>query len=101
MIYVAAYTGLRVSEPAALKWENINEDSITLAARYSKGEGSVTKTPASAAPVAVEQHVIERIQRLKTLRVEVRAGHAVRRHKVVKSCGLQDLVFQSVWRGKE
>lgn len=62
---------------------------------------SGTKTPASAAPVAVEQHVIERIQRLKTLTVEVRAGHAVRRHKVIKSCGPRDLVFQSVWRGKE
>lgn len=45
--------------------------------------------------------MIDRIHRLKTLTVEVRAGRAVRRHKVVKSSGPEDLVFQSVWRGNE
>lgn len=38
MVYIGAYTGLRVSELAALKWENIHRDSITVAARYSKGD---------------------------------------------------------------
>jgi integrase len=101
MVYVATYTGLRVSELAALKWKNILEDSITVAARYSKGDWSCTKTQASAAPVAVARHVVDRIQRLKTLMVEVRAGCAVRCHKVVKSAAPENLVFQSVWRGKE
>jgi integrase len=101
MVYVAVYTGLRVSELAALKWQNIREDSIAVAARYSKGDWSCTKTPASAAPIAVASHVIERIQHLKTLVVDVRAGRAVRHHKVVKADGPEDLIFQSVWRGRE
>jgi integrase len=43
--------------------------------------------------------VIERINRLKLLTVEVRAGRAVRRYKVVKSDRPEDLVFQSVRTG--
>ena len=43
--------------------------------------------------------MIERIQRLKTLTVEVRAGHAIRKHKLVKSDAPDDLVFQSVKTG--
>ena len=41
----------------------------------------------------------ERIQRLKLLTVDVRAGSAIRRYKVVKSDGPEDLVFQSVKTG--
>ena len=100
MLYVSVWTGLRVSELAALKWKCILEDSISVKQRYSRGDWSQTKTAASAASIAVDPHVIARIQRLKTLTVEVRAGLAVRRHKVVKSDGSQDLVFQSVWKGK-
>src|SRR5262249_24273163 len=37
---------------------------------------------------------------LKTLTVEVKAGRAIRRHKVVKSAGPDDLVFQSIKDGK-
>jgi Phage integrase family len=40
------------------------------------------------------------ILRLKTLSVKVRAGRAVRTHKLVKSDGPNDLVFQSVQQGK-
>ncbi len=101
MVYVAAYTGLRVSELAALKWANIHNDSIMVLARYSKGDWSCTKTTGSAAPIAVAEHVIDRIERLKTLTVDVRAGRAVRHHKVVKRAGPDDLVFQSLWRGAE
>jgi hypothetical protein len=43
--------------------------------------------------------VIERIERLKTLEVAVRAGRATRRYKVVKSHRPVDLVFQSVAKG--
>jgi integrase len=45
--------------------------------------------------------VIARIHSLKTLTVDVRAGRAVRQHKVVKSSKPDDLVFQSIWRGKQ
>ena len=100
MIYVATYTGVRVSELAALKWENIGEGSLTSVARYSKGDWSCTKTEASAATIAVDEHVISRIHRMKTLTLDVRAGRAVRHHKVVKTANRGDLVFQSVWKGK-
>jgi integrase len=101
MVYVAVYSGLRVSELAALKWENMGEDSITVRARYSKGDWSCTKTPGSAAPIAVDEHVLMRIQRLKVLTVDVRAGRSVRHHRVVKRADPGDLVFQSVWHGTE
>jgi len=42
---------------------------------------------------------MERIQRLKTLEVVVRAGRATQRYKAVKSAGPDDLVFQSVKKG--
>jgi integrase len=74
MIYVAVYSGLRVSELVGLRWKNVQEDSITVAARYSKGDWSCTKTPGSAASVAIERHLFDRINRLKTLTVNVRAG---------------------------
>ena len=44
--------------------------------------------------------VIDRILRLKTLTVDVRAGLAIRHHKLVKDDGPDDLVFQSVKDGK-
>lgn len=100
-MYVAVHSGLRVSELAALKWANINDDSIMVVARYSKGDWSQTKTQGSAAPIAVDPHVVDRIARLKTLTVDVRAGLGTRHHKVVKRAEPGDLVFQSVWRGKE
>jgi integrase len=100
MIYVAVWTGLRVRELSALKWKCIHADSIAVKQRYSRGDWSSTKTPASAATIAVDPHVIARIHHLKTLTVDVRAGRAVRHHKVVKNHGPEDLVFQSVWQGK-
>ena len=43
--------------------------------------------------------MIARLLRLTALTVEVRAGRAVRKHKLVKSGGPDDLVFQSVQKG--
>ncbi len=40
--------------------------------------------------------VIQRIDRLKTLVVDVRAGRAVRKYQVVKASGAEDLVFASL-----
>ena len=100
MIFVAVWTGLRISEIAGLKWRCIHSESITVEQRYCRGDWSCTKTPGSAATIAVDSEVIERIHRLKTLTIEVQAGRAVRRYKVVKADGPDDLVFQSVKDGK-
>jgi integrase len=100
MIFVAVWTGLRVSELIGLKWRCIHADSITIEQRYFRGDWSVPKTDASAATIGVDPQVIARLLRLATLTVEVRAGHAVRKHKLVKSEGPDDLVFQSVRTGK-
>jgi integrase len=99
-IYVCVWTGLRVSELLGLKWRCIHADSITIEERFCRGDWSSPKTAASAAPIAVEPHVIARIHRLKLLTVDVRAGCATRHFKVVKADGHDDLVFQSVKDGK-
>jgi integrase len=99
MVFTSVWTGLRVSELIALKWRCIHADSISVEERFCRGDWSVPKTAASAATIGVTPEVIARITRLKTLTVEVRAGRAVRRHKLVKKDGLDDLVFQSVQTG--
>lgn len=73
---------------------------ITVEARFCRGDWSTPKTSASAATIGVAPEVIARIHRLESLTVDVRAGRAVRKHKVVKSCAPDDLVFQSVQQGK-
>jgi integrase len=100
MIFVATWTGLRVSELIGLKWRCIHHNSISIEERYCRGDWSAPKTNASAATIAVSPEVINRILRLKTLTVEVRAGHAKRKYKLVRSDGPDDLVFQSVKDGK-
>jgi integrase len=100
MIFVAVWTGLRVSELIGLKWRCIHSDSITIEERYCRGDWSVPKTSASAATIGVDPAVIARIARLTALSVEVRAGRSVRKHKLVKSGGPDDLVFQSVQSGR-
>jgi integrase len=100
MIYVAVYTGLRASELIGLRWKNVHADSITIDERYCRGEWGAPKSEASNATIAVNRSVIQRIHRLKTLTVDVRAGKgAVRHYRVVKSDGPDDLVFQSVAKG--
>jgi integrase len=100
MVFVAVWTGLRVSELIALKWRCIHSDSISVEERYFRGDWSVPKTAASAATIGVSPEVIACILRLKSLSIEVRAGRAVRKHKLVKSASPDDLVFQSVQTGK-
>src|SRR6266849_3020846 len=100
MLFVSVWTGLRVSELIGLKWRCIHADSITVEERFCRGDWSTPKTSASAATIGVAPQVIARINRLKSLTVEVRAGRAVRKHKLVKSAGPDDLVFQSVQQGK-
>lgn len=100
MVYVAIFTGLRVSELAGLRWEDIHEESITIDERYCRGDWGAPKSECSNATIAVNRCVVERIRRLKLLTVEVRAGCALRKYRVVKSDGPTDLVFQSVRDGK-
>jgi integrase len=101
MVYVAIYTGLRISELVALRWQDLGCDSITGERRYCRGDWSKPKSRASNATIAVDRHVIERIHRLKSLTVEVKAGLAVRHYRVVKPNGPNpELVFQSVKGGK-
>jgi integrase len=99
MVYVAVWTGLRISELIGLRWEDVHEDSLTIDERYCRGDWAAPKSEASNATIGVESCVIRRINRLKLLTVEVKAGHATRRYKVVKSDGPADLVFQSVKTG--
>jgi integrase len=57
------------------------------------------KSEASNATIGVNSCVVDRIHRLKGLTVEGRAGNAIRKYKVVKSDGPDDLVFQGVRSG--
>ena len=68
--------------------------------RCCRGDWGETKTEASHGTIAVPRSVIERIHRLKTLTVEVKAGWARRTYPAVKSDGPDDLVFQSVKDGR-
>jgi integrase len=112
MIYVAIFTGLRVSELAGLKWNDLHvtepEDvdgktrishAVSIDERYCRGDWGAPKSEASNATIGINACVYHRIQRLRLLTIDVRAGNAVRRYKVVKSDGPDDLVFQSVRTG--
>ncbi len=100
MVYVAVHTGLRVSELVGLRWRNVGSDSITVEERYCRGDWGPPKSEASNATVPVNAAVLNRIHRLKTLEIEVKAGRAVRRYPAVKSSKPDDLVFQSVKDGR-
>jgi integrase len=99
MVYVAIFSGLRVSEVIGLRWNDVHQDSITIDERYCRGDWGAPKSDSSNATIGVDRCVIERIHRLKLLTVEVKAGRAVRRYKVVKTDAPSDLVFQSVKDG--
>lgn len=96
MVHVAAFTGLRPSELIGLRWRNVHADSITVDERYCRGEWGAPKSEASNATIPVNRGVIDRIHRLKTVTLEIRAGNAVRRYPAVKSSDPDDLVFASV-----
>jgi integrase len=100
MVYEAVYTGLRVSELVGLKWDDIHEDAITIDERYCRGDWGSPKSESSNATIGMNPLVITRIRRLRDLTVEVRAGRAVRKYRIVRSDRPSDLVFQSVRAGK-
>ena len=47
----------------------------------------------------MNSEVIERLHRLKGISVDIKAGRAVRRHRLMQSDGPDDLVFPSVVKG--
>ena len=58
MVFVAVYTGLRVSEIIGLLWQNVHKDSISIEQRYCRGDWGVPKSEASSATVPVTEAVI-------------------------------------------
>ena len=48
MVYVAIYTGLRVSELVGLRWEDIHQNSITIDERCCRGDWDQPKSEASS-----------------------------------------------------
>jgi integrase len=101
MVYVATYTGLRISELIGLKWHDLGTESITIDERYCRGDWSQPKSESSDTTIGVDRHVIARIHRLKQLTVEVKSGKTgICKYEVVKSDGPNDLIFQSVKDGK-
>ena len=69
LVYVAIYTGLRISELAGLRWNDVHEGSITIDERFCRGDWGAPKSDASNATIAVNRSVIQRIHRLKLLTV--------------------------------
>src|SRR5262249_31913037 len=101
MVFVSTLTGLRISELAGLRWNDIGLDSITIDERYCRGDWGAPKSDASNATIPVLPAVIQRIERLKSLTVTIgggRGGHQT--FKVVKSDAPDRLVFQSVRKGR-
>ena len=99
MVFVAVYTGLRVSELIGLKWGDVQSTSITIDERYCRGDWGAPKSEASNATIPVNDAVIQRIEALKSMIVAVKAGSGTRRYKVVRASGPEDLVFQSLVKG--
>jgi len=100
MVYVAVYTGLRASELIGLKWGCVGADCITVQERCCRGDWGAPKSEASNATIPVNPTVIERIHRLKTITIEIKAGTGTRRYPAVKGRGPDDLVFASVAKGR-
>lgn len=100
MVFVACWTGLRISELIGLRWNDVGHDSLTIDERYCRGDWGAPKSEASNATIAVLPDVILRIYRLKTLSVQIGGGRGgYQTYKLVKSDAPEALVFQSVRKG--
>jgi hypothetical protein len=99
MVFVAVWNSLRVSELIGLKWDDVGTDSLPVDEGCCRGDWNAPKSEASNARIGVERCVVDRINRLKQLTVNVKAGRAVRHYKVGRSDRPEDLVFQSVKTG--
>jgi integrase len=103
MVYVALHTGLRFSELAALKWDDIDRENcrLTIDERYCRGDWSAPKSEASNTSVPVNRSVIARIDAMKNMEVAINwgANGAKKSIKVVRADGPNDLVFASLVSG--
>lgn len=63
---------------------------------FVAASGGAPKSKASNATIPVNGGVIDRIHRLKTLTIAIKAGNSMRRYAAVKSSGPDDLVFAAV-----
>ena len=97
-----------MGDPARLgpmRWNDVTFDppQLTIDERYCRGDWDAPKSEASNATIPVNLSVIERIFHLKSITVNVCGGgpgaKAVRRYRVIKKDGPNDLVFQSVRTG--
>ena len=113
MVYVEVFTGLRVSEIIGLRWNDLRSEehidaegvkrmryTISIDERFCRGYWGAPKSEASNATIGINECVYDRIQRLRRLMVEVRAGRAVRRYKVVKSHSPEDRCSSRLGRGR-
>jgi len=85
MMYVAVYTGLRVSELIGLRWSDVHEHSITIDERYCRGDWAAPKSDASNTTLPVNRKVIQRVERLRTLTVPVKAGRATEKCRAAEA----------------
>jgi integrase len=103
VVYVALYTGLRVSELAALKWEDVDFEahSLTVDERYCRGDWGAPKSESSNTTVPVNPAVTARIAALRSMEVTVRWGgqDAKKVVQVVRGKEPDDLVFQGLHTG--
>jgi len=100
MVYVSCWTGLRISELAGLRWNDVGGDSLRIDEKYCRGEWGAPKSDASEATIPVLPDVLDRINALKGMNVRVGGGRGkYQTFKVVKSDGQDDLVFQSIRTG--
>lgn len=100
MVFVACWTGLRISELIGLRWGDVGEDSLTIDEKCCRGEWGAPKSRASNVTIAVLPDVISRLHRLKTLTAQIGGGRGgYQTFKIVKADGSKDLVFQSIRRG--
>ena len=76
MVYVAVFTGLRISELIGLRWNEVTFDppQHPIDERYCRGDWDAPKSEASNATIPVNLSVIERIFHLKSLTVNVCGG---------------------------
>jgi len=100
MVFVLTLTGLRISELAALRWNDVGQQSLTIDERYCRGDLGAPKTETSNTVIPVLPAVIDRIERLKGLSVKIGGGRGgSQTFKLVKDASPNALVFQSVRKG--
>jgi integrase len=58
-VFVAIFSGLRVSELAGLRWNDVGEDTLTVDERLCRGDWGEPKSASSNATVPVNRCVIE------------------------------------------